>query len=326
MLKRDPFLQNFPSSLKLISLIVIMIICIFTFNLLGLAIAIPIWGKDAMNETNINFLKYIQIINEIGVFILPVLLFAYLVNKDIKRYLKIGHKPRMFSIFTAILLMFVSIPLTVWLSSINQAMHLPLWLQGVEKWMHTQQLNNDTISNTFLKDTSLKGLLINMVMIAILPAIGEEFLFRGVLIKVFKHWFNNVHVAVMVSAILFSAIHFQFFGFFPRLFLGIILGYLFVYSRNLWIPIIAHFVNNAFAVFIVFLNTKKIIKVDPDNLGIADNDYTVIIGSFVFVIILMFALYKSRRKIRAHYSSRSKETKDIIDVEESNSSENIIDS
>ena len=53
---------------------------------------------------------------------------------------------------------------------------------------------------------------------------------------------------------------------------------------------------------------------------------SVIIGSFVFVIILMFALYKSRRKIRAHYSSRSKETKDIIDVEESNSSENIIDS
>ena len=319
MLKRDPFLQNFPSSLKLISLIVIMIICIFVFNLIGLAIAMPIWGKDTMNETNINFLKYIQIINEIGVFIIPVLIFAYLVNKDVKRYLKIGRKPRMFSIFTAILLMIVSIPLTVWLSSINQAMHLPSWLEGVEKWMRTQQLNNDTISDTFLKITSFKGLLINIIMIAILPAIGEEFLFRGVLIKVFKHWFNNVHVAIIVSAILFSAIHFQFFGFIPRLFLGIILGYLFVYSRNLWVPIIAHFVNNAFAVFIIFLNTKKIIKVDPDNLGISDNDYTVIIGSFVFVVILMFALYKSRRKIRAHYSSRKKEPNDIIEAEEPNS-------
>ena len=315
MLKSEPFLYKFSSSLKLMSLIVIIIICLFLFNVIGIAIAFPIWGSNVMTELPLNFQKYLQIINEIGMFIVPVLIFSYFVNHDIKRYLKLGHKPRMFSLFTAVLLMFVSIPLIGWLSTINQAMHLPTWMAGVEKWMRDLQTANDTLSDTFLKDGTKKGLLINMIMIAILPAIGEELLFRGALIKIFKHWFNNVHVAVVVSSILFSAFHFQFFGFFPRLVLGVILGYLFVYSRNLWVPIVAHFINNAFAVILIFLNTKKIINIDPDNLGNTNNDVVAIIGSIVFVCLLMFALYKSRRKIKPYHSSRTFTEKGIEEIE-----------
>lgn len=324
MLKREPFLSNFSSSLKLISLIVIIIICLFIFNILGIVIAMPIWGSNALSTTNINFLKYLQIVNEIGLFIAPVLIFAYLVNKDIKRYLKIGHKPKMFALFASFLLMFVSIPLISWLSSVNQAMHLPVWLNSVEKWMRDMQTSNDALSDSFLKDATKKGLLINMIMIAILPAIGEELLFRGALIKIFKRWFNNVHIAVVVSSIIFSAIHFQFFGFIPRLVLGVILGYLFVYSRNLWVPIFAHFVNNAFAVIIIFLNTKKIINIDPDNLGNTNNDAVAIIGSLVFVLLLMFALYKSRRKIKPHHSTRSYPEQEIPEVEENTIEEDLL--
>ncbi len=304
MLKKEPFLLRFPPYLKLMSLIVIIIICLFIFNLLGFGISMLIWGKDGISTANISFAKFMQIVNELGVFIFPVILFAYLANKDVKRYLKIGRKPKMFSLFTAVLLMYVSIPLTVWLTSINEAMHLPSFMAGIENWMQAQQKANDLLSDNFLKDTSKSGLLINIIMIAILPAIGEELLFRGALIKLFKSWFHNVHIAIIITAIIFSAIHIQFFGFFPRLVLGIILGYLFVYSRNLWVPITAHLVNNATAVMLVYLNTKNIIKVDPDTLGISSTDYIVIIGSFAFVLILMFALYKSRRKIRPHHSER----------------------
>ena len=89
------------------------------------------------------------------------------------------------------------------------------------------------------------AMLFNLFMIAVLPAIGEEFIFRGVFQKILYNLIKNNHLAVWMTAFIFSAIHLQFYGFIPRLILGLAFGYLFLWSRTIWLPVIAHFVNNA---------------------------------------------------------------------------------
>ena len=96
-------------------------------------------------------------------------------------------------------------------------------------------------------------MILNLFIIAILPAVGEEFFFRGVLQKILIRLFKSGHVAIWVTAFIFSAIHFQFFGFVPRFILGLIFGYLFFWSSTLWLPVISHFINNAVPVIMAYI-------------------------------------------------------------------------
>jgi membrane protease YdiL (CAAX protease family) len=300
---KEPILKNFPVVLKLISLLVIIIICVFIFNLLGFAIAIPIWGSDAIQlfngKTNlninnhINFFKYLQIVNQFGMFILPSVLFAFLVRGKISVYLKMNRLPQIYSLLAGISIIVVSMPLINWLISINQMMHLPSAFSGIEEWMRRSEDSAEIYTKAFLNVSSLNGLIINIFMMAVLPAIGEEFLFRGVLFKLFKDWSGKAHFAIILSAFLFSAMHLQFFGFFPRMVLGLLLGYMFYFSKNLWVPIAAHFFNNAFAVIVTFLNNKKIIQTDIDALGSESSDYLFIILSLILTMVLIGYIYKT---------------------------------
>ncbi len=307
VMNKEPFLQNFPNSFKLISLIVIVIICVFLLNLLGILIAIPIWGSDIIKsmtggirldiKDNISFYKFLQIFNHLGMFLIPSIFFAYLVKGNIGRYLKINHRPKIFTLTTGILLIIVCLPLINWLVTMNEMMTFPESFSYIEEWMRKSEESAMLFTNEFLNVNNVGGLMINLLMIAVIPAIGEEFMFRGVLQKLFKDWLGNAHIAIILSSFLFSAMHLQFFGFIPRFVLGMLLGYLFYFSRNLWIPIIAHFFNNGFAVIIYYLNNNKITNTDIDKLGSVRNDYLLIIGSFIFSIVLMMSIYK-REKIK----------------------------
>ncbi|MFZ4741737.1 MAG: CPBP family intramembrane glutamic endopeptidase, partial [Bacteroidales bacterium] len=246
-MNKEPFFLNFPTTLKLISLLVIIIISVFIINLLGIVISLPFWGKDAMSaftgninlkiSDNINFYKYLQIINQLGMFIIPSIIFALLAKRNISNYLNINYRPYLYPLLIGIIVMIVSMPFINWLIGVNETIHLPEAFSGIEDWMRRSEDSAEIFTKAFLNGTSISGFFLNIVMIAVLPAIGEEFLFRGVLQKLFKDWFGNVHIAIIVTAFLFSAMHLQFFGFFPRMVLGLLLGYLFYFSNNLWVPI-----------------------------------------------------------------------------------------
>lgn len=214
--------------------------------------------------------------------------------------------PKLFTVFSGILLILVCMPLINWLMTINNMMKLPEALSGIEQWMRNSEVNAEKIINIFLNVNSIRALMLNLFMIAVIPAIGEEFLFRGVLQKQFRQWFGNIHFAIFVAAFLFSAMHMQFFGFIPRLVLGIILGYLYYFSKNLWIPIIAHFFNNAIAVVVYYLNYNKVINTDFDKLGSSGEDYILIIGSIIFTVILMLSIYK-REHSRKHHKTKKED-------------------
>ncbi len=131
---------------------------------------------------------------------------------------------------------------------LNQSVSLPSFLKDVELWMRDMEGNAEKLTLAFLKMDSPLDLMLNILIVALLPAIGEELLFRGCLQQLLIEWTKKPHLAIFIAAALFSAIHFQFLGFIPRMLIGAFLGYLFYWSGNLWYAIIGHFVNNALQV------------------------------------------------------------------------------
>ena len=108
----------------------------------------------------------------------------------------------------------------------------------------------------FTATKSISGLLVNLLMIGVIAAVGEELIFRGLMQSLMTQMLKNPHMAILITALLFSAFHFQFFSFLPRFVLGLILGYLMYYGQSIWYPILAHFVNNAMGVIYYYFNSR----------------------------------------------------------------------
>ena len=147
-----------------------------------------------------------------------------------------------------------------------------------------------------LNVNNISGLIINLFMIAGLAALGEELLFRSLLqtslIKICK----NAHVGIVLTSAIFSFIHFEFYGFIPRLVLGLILGYMFYFSRSIWVPMLMHFLNNGTVVLIYFLNNKGITNIDVDTFG--QTNILVLIASIIIMIVLFLLSIKYSDKER----------------------------
>ena len=144
--------------------------------------------------------------------------------------------------------------------------------------------------------SSTGRLLVAFLVIAVLPGIGEELVFRGLLQNKLLALTRNPHVAIWVSAALFSAVHFQFYGFLPRMLLGAVFGYLYVWSGNLWVPILAHFVNNAFTLLMVYLYQQKISDYDAE--GSMGATLPMVLGSVLLTARILFYLYTYFRNQR----------------------------
>jgi membrane protease YdiL (CAAX protease family) len=128
----------------------------------------------------------------------------------------------------------------------------------------------------------------------VIPAIGEEFFFRGGIQNIISDK-KNIHVAVWVSAFVFSAIHMQFYGFIPRMLLGGMYGYLLFWSGSLWLPVIAHFVNNGMAVLVYYLRYNGSSMPDPDTLGLGRQWWMAVVSALC-VGALLFFLFKTRKE------------------------------
>jgi membrane protease YdiL (CAAX protease family) len=131
-------------------------------------------------------------------------------------------------------------------------------------------------------------------VVAVLPAIGEELLFRGIVQNELKALFGNPHVAIWFAGFLFSFVHFQFFGFFPRMLLGVVLGYLYHWSGNILIPMFLHFMNNAITLITMNLANQKAIPFDPNSSK--DIPVQFIIFSFTISMVLLYIFWKTSQQ------------------------------
>lgn len=257
----------------IISMFIVLIFGMLLLTLMYLAGTI-IFGVDAATlsddllagagETNINFLRYLVFMQDICLFIVPALIILFLLKPAYGKsdiYLTL---PRINEVALVILLAFCLFPVTSFAGELNSGMHLPGWLSEVEKWMVEKEDDAGKLINLLIVSDTFWMMLLNLLMIAVLPAISEELIFRGVFQKIFYGFFKSGHPAIWLTAIIFSTLHFQFFGLIPRVILGLVFGYLYFWSGTLWLPVIAHFVNNAVPVLGEYIKGSDYVTSQPD--------------------------------------------------------------
>lgn len=302
-------MSQYPSAERhpFVSMLLLLMLALagaLVFTIIGLVIGGAVYGIKPMLEglagtqTNLNLLKLIQIFSSAGMFIFPVLLFARIQSKKWLDYLKLDRFSMVLLLLT-ILIMFSCIPILEWSTELNKSMKLPSFLKGMEDWMFNQEKKLAELTKQLISMNSITDLLVNLLMLAVIPAIGEELFFRGGLQQLFNKWFRNYHVAIWLTAIIFSAIHLQFYGFLPRMLLGALFGYLLVWSKSLWLPVLAHFINNASAVIIAYIYQRKGIPLDKLDQAEPIKWYVYLI-SFVSVSALLWFFYKQslRQKVQ----------------------------
>jgi uncharacterized protein len=193
-------------------------------------------------------LKYVQGISAIGIFIFPAWYFCKALHREPADYLKLNRRIAFPEAFIAIAIMVVVSPFINWLVYINEKIKLPASMAELEGQLKQAENLAAQITKAFLDVSTINGLAGNIIVIAVIAAVGEEFLFRGAIQNLLRNVTGKKHLAVIITAIAFSAFHGQFYGFIPRLVLGAVLGYAYLFTGNLWISILMHFTNNALAV------------------------------------------------------------------------------
>ncbi len=293
-----------PFSKIIFSLFIILVTFLVTF-IFGFLIAIPIFHINILDLTsvltdyndpdNIKFLKYLQTLQSFGLFIIPAFIIAFIFHSKSTIYLKFKQVTIRPIILTIVILL-ASLPIINSLGVLNEGMHFPEWLQGMENWMKEQEEKAEVITQAFLQMNSVGSLVFIIFMIGILPAIGEELIFRGILQRLFSEWTKNIHWGIIIAATLFSAMHMQFYGFIPRLILGILLGYLFYWSGSIWVPMLGHFVNNTTAVIVYYFYADEMTK-EIENFGANQGSFIFLVLGIAIVTPLLYLFYKENKKI-----------------------------
>lgn len=238
-------------------------------------------------------LQFLQFTQAISLFVIAPLFFVYLVAPQGQTFIAWKGSPKRSFWWTATIITFVASPVITLLVNINEAMQLPAFLSSMESWMKEQEASAKTLTDAFLSGTTIADLFLNILIVGVLAGLGEELFFRGVLQKLIADHTKKIHLSIFVTAVLFSAIHMQFYGFLPRLALGMLLGYLYHWSGSLWVSILAHSVNNSLAVIASYLYKQGTISLNPDDESLMP--WYIILISLLLTGTLVYQLHKNRR-------------------------------
>ncbi|MBR4199486.1 MAG: CPBP family intramembrane metalloprotease [Bacteroidales bacterium] len=246
-------------------------------------------------------LIWIQGISQLLMFLLPALLFAWIFEGRATTFFQTGMKKwQAFPVLLAILLIIIAIPMIDFLTTWNESLHLPESMSQWEASMRAKQVQSQELMSGFLSLPGVGYMLLNLLMLAAIPAICEEFVFRGVIQKTLVGWFRNPHVAIVVTAAVFSLTHFEMFYFVPRFVLGICLGYIYYYTRTIWASVLAHFTNNAIIVVMYYISASNGLGIDPQHLQIP---HPALFGaiSLILTTIVIFFIAKIGAKNQKNY-------------------------
>jgi membrane protease YdiL (CAAX protease family) len=167
----------------------------------------------------------------------------------------------------------------------NAAIEFPEWMSAFGDWARNVENTAAALIKAITSDLTPLSFAFTFIVVAILPAIGEELVFRGLIQTEVQRLVRNPHVAIWATALLFSAFHLQFYGFVPRTLLGAFLGYVYYWSGNLWVPIIAHFFNNGLQLVGLYLFQKGILNYDVESNESAP--LSIVATSLVLTVFLL---------------------------------------
>lgn len=288
----------------LLYLLLLTFVSVFCVSLLLGAVGLAVFGDlDFSMEVSgpgksASYYSYLFLgLSSAATFILPAYVFQRM-NKQMEMFPKQNLADWKMYVL-GILFLFAFAPCMSLISEWNTQMKLPEAWSGLEQWMRIKEDEMAVLTESMVMTTAWDRLLLNIVVIAILPAIGEELFFRGSLQHIGAQIFKNEYVAIWIVSFVFSAIHFQFYGFFPRLLLGVFFGYLVVWTKNIWTAVVAHFVNNMMITVLAFYYATQG-KSYADFMEADSYSIIVYLGSFVFSIIIALIFYQYITKIKLY--------------------------
>lgn len=292
--EQKPFTQLIYSSLG-------VIVIGFVFQFVGILLAMLVYNVSAYDLLDlegiegmkaINALKFLQIFGALGTFIFSSFLLSFFYSGTWIGFFQFGKKINWGAAILLMLIMIASLPLVNFFTELNLKFQIPF--EGIENYFRKMEEQTESLMMILVRADGIGALLVNLFMIAIIPAIGEELVFRGLIQKHLTDIFKNGHIAIIVASIIFSLAHFQIYSFLPRFFLGMILGYSFYYGKTLWYPMLAHLVNNSLGVVFYYVTSGKIETAETlgnieaiENVGTKAMMPAFAIASVAIVVVLM---------------------------------------
>ena len=283
-----PFLKKSSTTERIFLLAALLIVGL----IISVIIAVAITFLNG-HVSELNILRISQIGSQLFTFVLPPLLYACLVKEKPMKSLSFCKTPLPYFII-GFVMMYAITPLNNIFSVWNAGLELPESMAALEEMMKNLQESATQLTDKMLNISDISGLIINLFMIAGLAAFGEELLFRSLLQPFLIKICKNAHLGIFLASAIFSFIHFEFYGFLPRLVLGLLLGYMFFYSKSIWVPMLMHFANNATAVVIYYLNNKGITNIDVE--GPTETNIVYVLLSIVAMTVLFWLAIRINKK------------------------------
>lgn len=265
----------------------LLLLCIMFAGL----IAASVLGLLVVNQGMLAMLT----VQDVFAFIVPAILAMAIFYLRPLHVMCLDRAPSFKAILVVLAFYLVSLPAMNWLVDLNQSMSLPSWMSGIEELMRDMEDSAADATEQLLDINTLWQFLSSVFVIGVMAGLSEEMLFRGAMQRTMQDSRLNTHAVVWITAIVFSAFHMQFFGFIPRMMLGAWLGYLLVWTRSLWVPIIAHTLNNSTVVFFSYMANKGIMPEDfGDNLGLPATGAFPWLALLSLIASLALAFWASR--------------------------------
>ena len=294
-------LQHLSPVSKMILLLVMMLAAMLLVSLFANLLGYLLYGGVEFNPellmSDTRTVKLLQLFQSLFVFVLPSAIAAHLFSPTPFKELYGSSRIRINILLISAFSILISQYFIVWTGEVNSRLVLSDgWVRLSEWIVHSEEEAKKLVTMLTVSNHGL-GFLVNVVLLALLPAIGEEWLFRGHLQKYFAGWTKNIHVAVFITSLLFAAMHLQFMTFLPRFFLGMILGYLFYYGGNLWYSITGHFTNNFLTLlFMHHANNAQSVVTNQTELqqGISFSVGVALSGLAVIALLYLLRIVKTR--------------------------------
>ena len=278
-------------------LFLMMVVMMIAGSLLSAAIGILFAGlftSISMADTfagstewmeNIAAMRWIQGTNNLGTFLIPGILMAHLSSDDGLAFIGARKRNSPGQGFIAVIMIIAATPLISWTVEIMESIPRNDWLTYMDR---LEKNSLDAVENLLVME-GWGDLLLNTIVMALIPALAEEFLFRGYLQPLIHKTTGKLHVAVWTAALGFAILHGQFNNLLAILLLGAVLGYLRAYSNTIWLPVIAHFTNNALTLFIAYAFAQSGMDINElENLDFGPMKIPFIAFSAIMVVSAVY--------------------------------------
>lgn len=268
---------------------ILMLLLTYIVGFVVTGFAASLLFKIGSGGKELAMLRISAVVQDIFMFILPPVITALIITRQPVKLLALGKGPTLTMLLMAVAVMIVSSPFMSWIIELNQSIHLPESLAKVEAIMRTMEDNAAAAVESMLGPSTPGNLIVNVLLIGIMAGFSEELFFRAGLQRLLSTSRMSPWAAVWISAIVFSALHMQFFGFVPRMLLGAFFGYLLVWSGSVWLPIALHAFNNSMYVILM-----QVTGSGEPSLGGAESSWYAILLSAILTAAGLWLIYQNR--------------------------------